>query len=724
VTAERRGGRRLAVTAFALTVAALLVETVFLIVDRAHLNPQNGDAVFYTMLSVSVLAVAAVGALIVARDPKNAVGRCFVWLGFTFALALALSLYAPHALVYSPGSLPSGRLAAWTQTWLPIAGVPALLLVFLLFPNGSPPSDRWRPLAWLIVGSAAVGVAVWMVKPGVLKQSFGNVGRLGVTNPLGIGAPNGIVDAVIVTDAVVLLASAALAIASIVFRFRNSAGEERQQVRWLALLGAVIAVLFVVSFVFSVIVCGGNDQGTCGTVGTALFVAFFVTLALGIPLACGVAILKYRLYDLDVVVKKTVVFAVVAAFITALYVLVVVAIPTVILGAGSSGGFSPLALATTVVVAILFQPVRTRARRLADRIVYGRRATPYEVLSEFSERLADAYSTDDVLPRMVELVRQSSGASSVRVGVLIGGEIAPGAASPNGHLSDEPLLAPNDDAPLEQPVQSFPVRHQGELLGAIELKLPANDPMTPAKRKLVQDLASQAGLVLRNVRLIEELRASRRRIVTAQDERAKKLERNIHDGAQQRLVALAVKLRLAEQLSSRDPDRARTMLAELQADTTETLEELRDLARGIYPPLLADQGLAEALRAQARKAAVSTTVEADRVGRYAQEVEAAVYFSCLEALQNIAKYADATSARIRLRRGEGDLTFEVTDDGRGFDAANAPRGSGLQGMADRMEALGGSITIESAIGKGTTVIGRVPASETATVPAETASAET
>jgi signal transduction histidine kinase len=700
-------GRRLAVTAFGLTVAALVVQTIFLIVDRAHLNPQNGDPFFYALLAVSTAAIAVVGALIVARNPGNAVGLSFVWLALSFTVTIALSLYAAHALVYAPGSLPAATLAAWVQSWLSVSGAPAIVLVFLLFPNGRPPSSRWRPVLWATAVSAVVLTITWMIKPGVIGQSLGSVGPLGVGNPVGVGEPNGVVDVVLVVATIALLVTAALGIVSVVFRYRSVTGEERQQVRWLALVGAMLGVLFVISFVVSVVICGGSDHGACGAIGTLLFVAFFSVLALGLPIACGVAILKYRLYDLDVVVKKTVVFAVVAAFITALYVVIVVAVPTLTVGAGSGSGFSPLALATTVIVAILFQPVRNRARRLADRIVYGRRATPYEVLSEFSERLSEAYSTDDVLPRMVELVRQSAGASSVRVGVLIGNEIVPSATSPNGHRAEGPLLPPTEEAaPLEQPLQSFPVRHQGELLGAIEVELPANDPMTPAKRKLVQDLASQAGLVLRNVRLIEELRASRRRIVTAQDARAKKLERNIHDGAQQRLVALTVKLRLAEQLAKRDPDKAAEMLADLQRETTETLEELRDLARGIYPPLLADKGLVEALRAQARKAAVPVVVEADGVGRYPQEVEAAVYFSCLEALQNVAKYAEANGARIRLRAGEGELVFEVDDDGRGFDAANAPRGSGLQGMADRLEALGGRIEIESAPGKGTTVIGR------------------
>jgi signal transduction histidine kinase len=200
--------------------------------------------------------------------------------------------------------------------------------------------------------------------------------------------------------------------------------------------------------------------------------------------------------------------------------------------------------------------------------------------------------------------------------------------------------------------------------------------------------------------------------VTSQDARAKKLERNIHDGAQQRLVALSVKLRLAEQLTERDPQKAKGLLQQLQGDATDALEELRDLARGIYPPVLADRGLPEALEAQARKFPLPVTVESDGTGRYPQEVEAAVYFSCLEALQNVAKYAEASNARVRLKEDDERLVFEVEDDGRGFDPAAARRGTGLQGMADRLEALGGTFEIKSVSGRGTTVVGRVPATST------------
>jgi signal transduction histidine kinase len=214
--------------------------------------------------------------------------------------------------------------------------------------------------------------------------------------------------------------------------------------------------------------------------------------------------------------------------------------------------------------------------------------------------------------------------------------------------------------------------------------------------------------VLRNVRLIEELKASRQRLVAAQDEERRRLERNLHDGAQQQLVALSVKVRLAQQLTARDPDGATAMLEDVQKDTTDALENLRQLARGIYPPLLADKGLATALEAQVRRAPLPVQIRDGGVGRFGQDVEAAVYFSCLEALQNVAKYAEATNAEIVLANGDGMLRFEVRDDGVGFDPARTGYGTGLQGIADRLAALEGSIEIHSAPGRGTTVIGHIP----------------
>jgi signal transduction histidine kinase len=224
---------------------------------------------------------------------------------------------------------------------------------------------------------------------------------------------------------------------------------------------------------------------------------------------------------------------------------------------------------------------------------------------------------------------------------------------------------------------------------------------------LIAELSVQAGLVLNNFRLIEDLRSSRQRLVAAQDEERRRLERNLHDGAQQQLVALAVKVRLAENLIGKDEEQRRALQA-IEHDAQEALDSLRDLARGIYPPLLADRGLQPALEAQARRTPVPVTFEFDGAERYPPDVEAAIYFFVLEALQNIAKYADAASVTIRLREWEGDIDVSVIDDGRGFDPEVTPLGMGLQNMSDRLAALGGRLEIKSVPGRGTNVFGRVP----------------
>jgi signal transduction histidine kinase len=375
-----------------------------------------------------------------------------------------------------------------------------------------------------------------------------------------------------------------------------------------------------------------------------------------------------------------------------------------------SGRSDVASLAATVIVVLAFQPVSRWARRLADRVVYGKRATPYEVLSGLSDRLGASYSTEDVLPRLVQIVAAGTGATRAEVWLRVGQDLTRAASWPPGAdgAAGRIRLAGNDLPELPDVDHAFAVRQQGELLGALTVEVPPSDPLTPAQEKLLHDLAAQAGLVLRNVRLVEDLRASRQRIVAAQDERAKALERNIHDGAQQQLVALAVKARLMESVIRKDPEKAAAMAREFGEEAGDALENLRDLARGIYPPLLADKGLAAAIDAQARKSAVPIDVRAEGVGRFPQEIETAVYFACLEALQNVAKYARASSAAVQVADTGGELTFEVADDGVGFDVASTGYGTGLQGMADRLDALNGTLEVRSNSGHGTTIAGRVP----------------
>jgi signal transduction histidine kinase len=436
-----------------------------------------------------------------------------------------------------------------------------------------------------------------------------------------------------------------------------------------------------------------------------------LTPVAGIPVACAVAVLKYRLYDLDVVVKKTVVAGIVAVTFTAIYALVVVAAGA----ATGRSGDSALTFAAAAIAAVVLQPVRARARSIADRLVYGKRATPYEVLSDFAGQIAGTYSTEEVLPSMARMVAEATGAERAEVWLAGQGgqrlEAAwppPAAADGQQDAAAEPGQSPHA-AGQWSGTRSFVVEHHREQLGELRVTSSLREPLTPAGERLVRDVAAQAGLVLRNVALIEDLRASRQRIVAAGDEARRGLERNLHDGAQQQLVALRITLGLARQVAASSPCEIDGYLADTERQAEQALAELRDLAHGIYPPVLADLGLRAALEAQARKAAVPVTVEAAGLGRYTQDVEAALYFSVLEALQNVAKYSRASAARVSLCHEGEQLAFSVADDGVGFDPAATRMGSGVQGIADRLAAIGGTLQITSAPGQGTRLAGRVPA---------------
>jgi signal transduction histidine kinase len=548
----------------------------------------------------------------------------------------------------------------------------------------------------------AIGIAGSMLRSGTVDISEG----VNPTNPTGVEALAPILGPLQAIVGAIGIALTVLAVASLVLRYRAARGEERQQIRWIAFVGLAALLFFLATIATSI----GLEQGQSSTANDLFFFGFFILLGIGIPVAAGLAIMRYRLWELDVILKKTIVATLLVVLLTIVSLLVLIAAGGIVVGPLSD---SPgIALLAGIGVGALTWPLLRLSRRIADRLVYGKRATPYEVLTQFSDRMAESYATDDVLPRMASILGAGTGARSVTIWLLVGDQLRPATTwIESGRGGSDPLPAePAPSAELaELTGDVFVVRHQGEQLGAITATMHANDPMDPTKEKLIRELAGQAGLVLRNVRLIEELRASRRRLVAAQDAERRRLERNIHDGAQQQLVALQVKQRLVQGMIEREPAKALDLMTQLQVDTTEALDDLRDLARGIYPPLLADQGLGAALESQARKSPVPVSVETDGIERYPQDVEAAVYFCALEALNNLAKYANATRATVALSQTNGTLTFAVADDGVGFAVGERrSNGTGLQGMADRLDAIGGELEIRSAPGEGTTVLGRVP----------------
>ena len=428
-----------------------------------------------------------------------------------------------------------------------------------------------------------------------------------------------------------------------------------------------------------------------------------------VPIAIGIAIFRYRLYDIDVVINKTLVYGSLAVFITGVYVAIVVGIgslaqrgarPSLALSIAASGGGRDRFPTGAGMGPTPGQPAGLRSAGHALRGPGGFRGAHGRGLRGRGPAAADGQD-----PGRGHRGHPGGCLAEERGGVPRWRCLARRCAAASAGLRHRCRCAglPGADRIL-------PVRYQGEVLGALSVSKRPGEALTPTEGRLLADLAGQVGLVLKNAGLreqllarLEEIRASRQRLVAAQDAERRRIERNIHDGAQQQLVALAIKLSITESLIGSDTDGERELLAELRQDAVGAVEDLRDLARGIYPPLLASAGLAAALEAQARKAPVPTSVTANGVGRYPQDVEAAVYFCVLEALQNVAKYAGATRAEVRLAASGHSLEFTVTDDGAGFDPGSKAYGTGLQGMADRLHAHGGSLTVRSAPGAGTTI---------------------
>jgi signal transduction histidine kinase len=576
------------------------------------------------------------------------------------------------------------------HNWVDTLGVGLLILVLLLFPEGKPLSSRWRWVVWATVVILVGFVAGNALDPTPVQLSP-HLPRLG--NPAGVRALAGFSNSPAVFLIFVLMI---VAVVALFLRLRQSSGEERQQLKWFAYAASVSVGLLILAIPATTL---------SPSLSNAMFAgAFSLGFPFLVPAAAALAILRYGLYEIDVVINKTLVYFSLAAVITAIYVGIVVGIGAVINARGNVG----LSILATAIVAVAFQPIRDRSRRFANRLVYGKRATPYEILGEFSSRVGGALATEDILPRMAQTLAEGTGAVRADVWLKVGDELRNEASWPVEAGRLEPVRSSGEDVAGIGADLSVPVLHRGETLGAISITKRPGEALTPTETKLATDLASQAGLVLRNVRLIEELRASRQRLVTAQDAERRRLERNIHDGAQQQLVALAVKLNIARSIATRDPAKTEAMLEQLKAEAQDALADLRDLARGIYPPLLADKGLAAALQAQARKSPIPVGVEAVGISRYGEDAEAAVYFSVLEGLQNIAKYAGASRAVVRLSQADGVLSFEVVDDGRGFDAGRTTYGTGLQGIADRLAALDGTLEVHSTIGAGTSIRGTVP----------------
>ncbi|HEX4214395.1 MAG TPA: ATP-binding protein [Candidatus Dormibacteraeota bacterium] len=707
----------LAIVAVALGVTALALGVVNLHSDVDPGNALPLDAPF-------PFGLGLIGGFIAWQRRRNPIGWILLFAALGMGLTAASSGYGVYAGLARHGTLPGAAWALWLYSLatIPVYPCGAVALLLLLLPRGRLLSARWRPVAWAGVALSLFFLLLTALGPPYVTGPDSRTPRL--PNPVAV-LPlfesgqhlfDYLVSVLYVLAVLILVASAA----SLLLRVFRATGDEREQVRWIAYVVGLTAIGDTALSLVSVVSPG--QQEIWNVLTDLVSVLGF---GLGLPVATAVAIFKYRLYDIDLIISRTLVFGALAVFITAVYVGIAVGIGDLV---GSNGqpnlGLSILA---TAIVAVGFEPLRGRLQRLANHLVYGPRANPYEILSEFSERVAASYAAEDVVPRMARVLADGTGAERAAVWLRSGAQLRPAAVWPTewgAGLAPLPVTGQLMPA-IPEADRTVAVRHQGELLGALSVRKRAGESLSTIEVDLLDDLANQAGLVLRNVglttelvRRLRELEGSRRRLLAAQDAERRRIERDLQEGAQRNVIALRERLGETRALAGTDPARTGEMIAGLMAEADEALQTLRELARGIYPPLLADRGLEPAIEAHLRRvpAAATASIEATAIGRYPREIEAGVYFCVLEALANVRHHAHATCVHVRLLTESNGLRFEVRDDGCGFDPETATRG-GLTNIADRLDALEGRLQIDSALGSGTRLIGTVPIPGPATVPA-------
>jgi signal transduction histidine kinase len=527
--------------------------------------------------------------------------------------------------------------------------------------------------------------------------------------------------------------AAACSLPAVRLRYLAASARDQQRMQWMAAGAVVGADSALVVSVLHVLV-GWPGPIAAVAAGCASFLAFGMMAGELPPLGPHGGRVLVQLLSIAG-------FTIVVA---AIYLVIVLGIGTAPLGSADREilGLSMLAAA---VAATGYLPARDRLVASATRFVYGAKEAPDETLRTFGSRLTRAIPMDELLLQLAESLRKTMMLSSAEVYTGAGDVLERVAAVPDtgsrsvvvtareravvtragvsGNAWASVWLPAVLDGRGPVQIRVAPVSHAGELLGLIIAERPASaDAFSEEDDRVLTELARQVGLAVHNARLdtalqttldelrkqADELRQSRARIVASGDAERRRVERNLHDGAQQHLVAMAVNLRLARDILADDPQAAGQMLDQLAGEVRSTIQELRELAHGIYPPLLADSGLGEALRAAGNRSPLAVTVATDGIGRYTPEIEAAIYFCCLEALQNAAKHAPAARVAVRVWEQSGGLLFSVSDDGPGFDATAARHGHGFVNMADRLGAIGGTVRWESQPGHGAQVLGTVP----------------
>jgi signal transduction histidine kinase len=622
------------------------------------------------------LSSIVVGAVILARYPRQGFGWALS-VGWGLILTLVHVSMVGAAAAAMNDAVAATTWIMWFQSIFESAALIAIPLALVLYPTGRTIGAWWMRL---LNGFIAIGIGI-LVALGL--QSGPITSQAGVTildNPVGV-LPVSANQWFIVFE----IAFLAFMVAALIVRYTRGHGIERQQMKWVFAIAGAGTVLLTIS---------GFIQDAYPDTADALGIISGALGAVGI-LAIGMAIVRHNLFDIDVVISKTVTYGMLAGFITAVYAVIVVGVGSLV-----GGGDEPnlgLSIAAVAIVAVAFEPVRVRVQHWANVLVYGRRATPYEVLATATARLSDTSDPDEALARVAQLVAEGTGAVEAVVWLKVGNVMYPRASSPPDVVADLAAVAGEDPLAGIAADRVVAVRHRGDVLGALSITKDRADAVTGSDEKVLEDVAAGAGVLVRNMGLnaelaerAEQLRVSRRRLVAAHDAERHRLERDLHDGAQQQVVALKVKLGIARTLAEREgAEQVATMVASLSDTTQQAVDGMRAVAHGIYPPLLEAEGLEPALGAARRTIPIPVEIVTSGLDRYDRTIEESIYFSVLDTVGR-AVDVGATRTVASLGGDAQSVSFRIDVDA---DLAD------LTAVADRLDALGGGVSISSEPGR-------------------------
>jgi signal transduction histidine kinase len=654
----------------------------------AQYTINNGDfRAFLTHQALTpflTIAFTLVGALVASRVPRNPIGWIFLSVGILYtlsALGVVFQIYRPS--VIEANGFPGFELVDWFTNWLwmPAFFLP-ITIVLLYFPDGRLPSPRWRFVSWSAILGIAFSVLVVMLHPGPLDYWDLDA------NPFGIQPAAPFLEFLADLGFILLGIGFVGSVVAFLVRFRRSRGMEREQMKWLVYALGILLSVFLIVFLLRYIYPGFTLVDDLSITLTNLTI-------LGIAVAAAIAILRYRLYDIDLIINRTLVYGTLTAGVIGIYVLVVGAVG--LLFQQSNNLF--VSLLATGLAAFLFQPLRERLQRGVNRLMYGERDDPYAILSGLDRQLEDSLSPETTLPIVVETIAQALKLPYVAV------ELADQAGY---HLSASYGLSPTRK---EQHI-ALPLVYQNERIGRLILSPRSNgETFNPAEKELLADIARHVGVAANAVKLTENLQRSRERIVTAREEERRRISRDLHDGLGPQLVSLGFKVEAAQNLLDEDQDAVDELLSQLKTQSKSALGDVRRIAYDLRPPALDQLGLVPAIQeyitSLEKPGGLEIILESpDELPELPAAIEVAAYRIALEAITNVTQHTMASHCTLQLKVTDW-FEIEVEDNGQGLSDYIKP-GVGISSMKERAAELGGSCTITNKPGGGTRVTAKLP----------------